>query len=40
MSSILLTYYEYISDYSFSPKLALFALLSDCYANFGLEDLM
>ena len=40
MSSIFMTYYGYFSDHIFSFKLALFALLSNCYAIFGLEDLL
>ena len=38
MSSLYMACYGYISDHIFSFKLALFALFSNCYAIFSLED--
>jgi len=40
MSSNIMTYYEYISDHVISSKLELYALLSNSYTIFSLEDLM
>jgi len=40
MSSNIMTYYEYISDHVISSKLELYALLSNSYTIFSLEDLL
>ena len=38
MSNLLMTYYGYISDHSFSSKSTLFVVLSHSYPISGLED--